>query len=156
MVDGERVVNLKEENDLVKQYVELRNRHRKRLVTGPVQVAETREWLKRDDLEIRGIVRSGQLMGVVILYLSRNAEIAFFTRTGRLGLGSRLLSIIEKVAHGRGIREVWAWVLSDNIIAQRAFLKNGYRNVCSSAREHEGRILDGFIFSKTLPEVEHP
>jgi RimJ/RimL family protein N-acetyltransferase len=154
LADGDRVVNLKEEKEFIDQYVQLRNRYCDLLVTSPVNVAETREWLRRKDIEIKGIVRDNLLIGVVILFLSRSGEITFFSRFERSGLGSKLLSIIEVAAKERGLQEVWAWVLSDNVIAQRSFLKNGYQEKGNSTKEHRGQIMTGFVFRKTLFQVD--
>lgn len=150
MVDGDRVVNLKIDEDFIEQYVQLRNRYCDLLVTNRVNAMETREWLKREDIEIRGIVRDDVLVGVVILFLNRKGEIAFFASIERTGLGSKLLSIIEIAAQARGLREIWAWVLCDNIIAQRAFLKNGYRKTENSTKAYRGQIRHGFVFRKAL------
>lgn len=154
MVDGDRVVNLKEEKDFVEQYVQLRNRYCDYLVTSPVNVVETREWLRREDVEIRGIVRDNLLIGVVILFLNRKGEIAFFSRIERSGLGSKLLSIIEIAAKERGLREVWAWVFCDNVIAQRSFLRNGYQKNENSTKAYRGQIMNGFVFRKALCKVD--
>jgi len=150
LVDEDRVVNLKVDENFIEQYVQLRNRYCDLLVTNPINAVETREWLKREDIEIRGIVRDNVLLGVVILFLNRKNEIAFFSSIDRRGFGSKLLSIIEIAAKERGLRDVWAWVLCDNVIAQRAFLKNGYQKAENSTKTYQGRILQGFVFRKAL------
>jgi len=154
LVDGDRLINLKEEPDFIEQYIQLRNRNCDLLVTNPVNAAETREWLKREDIEIRGIVCGGVLVGVVILFLSRKGEIAFFSGMKRTGIGRKLRAIIEIAARERGLREVWAWVLSDNIIAQRTFLNKGYQNKGNLNKEHKGQIMTGFVFKKILAQVD--
>lgn len=154
MVDGERLVDLKKELDFTEQYVQLRNRHRDLLITNPVNAAETREWLKREDIEIRGIVRGHLLVGVVILFLNRRGEIAIFAGSKGAGIGRKLLAIIEKIARERGLREVWAWVLSDNVIAQRTFLNSAYRQEENADKEHRGKTMPGFVFKKILAHVD--
>lgn len=150
MVEGDLIVNLREEADFVEQYVQLRNRYCDILLTTPVNIAETKEWLKNNEIEIRGITRNNKLIGVTILYLNRQGEIAFFTSITNRGVGSRLLSVIESVARERGLSEVWAWVLSDNIIAQRTFEKSGYRRVRESTKEYQKKTMNGFVLRKAL------
>jgi hypothetical protein len=150
LVENNLLVNLKEQPDFIEQYVQLRNLYCELLVTRPVNIVETKEWLKREDIEIRGIVRDNLLIGVVILFLNRGGEITFFSRVKRSGLGSKLLSIIEIVAEERGHRELWAWVLCNNLIAQRAFLKNSYKKSGISTKKYQGQIVNGFVFRKTL------
>lgn len=146
----DRIINLKEEADFIEQYVLLRNGYCDLLVTNPVNAADTGAWLNRDDVEIRGIVRGSRLIGVSILYLERKGEIAFFSEIRGSGLGGKLLSVIEAIAITRGLREVWAWVLSDNAVAQRAFLKSGYQREKESTREFKEQTMKGFIFRKEL------
>ena len=98
MIDSDRIIDLKEEPAFIEQYVNLRNGYCDVLLTSPINVADTRIWLQRDDIEIRGIVRGHVLAGVVMLFLSRKGEIAFFTKHKGAGLGSRLLGIIEVAA----------------------------------------------------------
>jgi RimJ/RimL family protein N-acetyltransferase len=150
LVEGELIVNLMEEPDFVEQYVQLRNRHCDVLLTTPVNITDTKEWLKNNDIEIRGITRNNKLIGVTILYLNRQGEIAFFTSVTHQGVGSRLLSVIESVARERGLSEVWAWVLSDNIIAQRTFEKSGYRRDRESTKEYQKKTMNGFVLRKGL------
>ena len=156
MVDGDRYINLKDEPYFVEQYVQLRNQNNDLLVTNPVNVVETREWLKREDIEIRGIVRGRLLVGVVILFLNRKGEIAIFAVSKRTGIGRKLLTTIEVTARERGLREVWAWVLSDNTIAQRTFLNNGYQHEGYSDKDHRGKIMAGFVFKKKLTRDGRP
>lgn len=141
---------MKEELNFIEQYVQLRNRYCDLLITNPVNTVETREWLKREDIEIRGIVHDNLLDGVVILFLNRKGEIAFFSRIKCSGIGGKLLSMIEIVAKEKGLREVWAWVLCDNVIAQRSFLTNGYLKSENSTKTYQNKIMNGYIFRKTL------
>jgi ribosomal protein S18 acetylase RimI-like enzyme len=150
LIESDRIINLKQATDCIQPYIELRNRYCELLLTDPVKVTETKEWLKQDDIEIRGVMRGNALVGIVILFLNRAGEIAFFSERKGLGHGSELLSIIEGVAKEKGLREVWAWVLRDNMIAQGAFLKNGYRREEETAKEYRGQTLKGFVFRKKL------
>jgi ribosomal protein S18 acetylase RimI-like enzyme len=144
------VIDLKGEDSLIEQYVELRNLYCELLLTHPVTIEGTKEWLERDEVEVMGIVREGVLLGVAILYLHRAGEIAFFTRTPHQGVGSRLLKIMEGVARERKIESIWAWVREENTSAQRTFLKEKY-----VLRKHEERYFrqetkKGIIFGKKI------
>lgn len=150
MAESDRIVDLKQERGFVEQYVRLRNTYCELLATNPVNAADTDLWLDRDDIEIRGIVRGEKLAGIAILYLGRNGEVTFFAQTSGAGLGGRLLAIIETAAKTRGLREVWAWVLSHNEIARRAFLKSGYRQQEESTRQFNDKTIRGFIFRKDI------
>jgi len=150
LTDNDRIVNLKEEPDFVAQYVSLRNLYCDLLLTTPVNVPETKTWLERDDIEIRGIVRGNELIGIAILYLNRKGEIAFFAKHLHSGIGSRLLSVIETTARERGLQEVWAWVLTENTNAQKTFLKNGYRSDGESTKRYMGAEKTGVIFRKQI------
>ncbi len=149
-----QIIDLKgfcgKDEDFIAQYVNLRNSYADLLLTSPVEIDETREWLKNADIEIRGIVEDNILCGVTILYLNRQGEVAFFVREPGRGLGTRLLEIIERVALEKGLTSVWAWVLHDNHIAQRAFEKNGYLREGTAEREFNNRLFKGFRFGKKL------
>lgn len=144
------VINLKEKEDFFDQYINLRNKYTELLLTSPVTLPETKEWLKREDIEIRGLVQNNVLLGVVILYLNRNGEIAFFVREPNQGIGSRLLQIIQNVARGKGLQSVWAWVLHDNLIAQRVFEKNGFVKIGMSEREYKAITKQGIEYKSDL------
>jgi len=101
----ERIINLKKEEDFIEEYVSLRNRYRELLLTKPVNVLGTKEWLKRSDIEVRGIAKGPILLGVTILYLNQNGESAFFAKVQNQGLGTKLLKIIEEVAKEKKIRK---------------------------------------------------
>lgn len=153
MDNPEKVVNLKESNFLIGQYVELRNHYCERLLTLPVSIDETRAWLKGSKVEVFGIVREEILLGAAILYIRREGEIAFFTKTPGQGVGGRLLSIMEEVARQRKLKSVWAWVLDENIAAQKTFLKNGYIPVEKSNRQFMGEKSTGVVFRKRVSTI---
>lgn len=150
MVDSDRIVDLKKEPDFLEQYVEMRNQYREVLLTEPVDIAETRDWVRSDGIEISGLVRGRSLLGAVVLYLGNGGEIAFFARHPNEGIGSKLLEAIESVAREQKLSEVWAWVLSDNTIARRAFMKNGYRLDAESERTHHHEARSGVILRKEI------
>lgn len=150
MTNDDHVVDLKQTPEFVEQYVQLRNQYGDLLLTSPVNIPETRIWLERKDIEIRGIIRGKELIGVAILYLSREGEIAFFARYLRLGIGSRLLSVIETAAQERGLKDVCAWVLTENLGAQATFLHNGYQGAGGSTKTHMGVPRQGVLFRKHM------
>lgn len=143
-------IDIKERKDFIEQYVRLRNSYAELLLTSPVSITETKEWFKKKDVEVRGLAQDDTLLGVVILYLSRDGEIAFFVKDRNKGVGSKLLDIIEEIARERGLKAVWAWVLKDNLIVQRTFEKNGYLREKNSEREYKGTIRQGIKFIKYI------
>ena len=147
----ERIIDLKEEEGFIEQYLSLRNRYSELLLTKPVNAAETKEWLKCSNIEARGIVVDSDLLGVVILYLNRNGEIAFFVKYPNQGIGNKLLGIIERVAKEKSLKSVWAWVLFDNQLAKSTFQKNGYMMEGESLRVFEEESKKGVIFRKEIP-----
>jgi predicted acetyltransferase len=145
-----RVINLKDESSFVAQYVELRNRYSEMLLTVPVSVEETKEWLKKEDIEVIGVVKGEVLLGVAILYLHRAGEIAFFVRTPNCGVGGYLLEVVERSARGKGIEGIWAWVLDDNVAARKAFTKAGYALEKGLDKYFERKLKKGVIFRKAI------
>jgi GNAT superfamily N-acetyltransferase len=141
-------VDLKLRPDLVPEYVALRNAAADWLLTAAVTVEETREWLKRDDVEVHGLAAVGVLQGAVVLYLHRGGEVAVFARQQGAGVGGQLLGVVEPVARRRGCTALWAWVRADNPLAQRVFEKNGYVRVRDEVRLFQGRQYDGVRFEK--------
>jgi len=146
----ERIIDLKEEETFIEGYVSLRNRYRELLLTKPVNVMGTKEWLKRSDIEVRGIVKGSILLGITILYLNQNGEIAFFAKVQNQGLGTKLLKIIEEVAKERKLESVWSWVRDANSAAKKTFQKNGYAIERESLRFYENEDRKGSIFRKEI------
>lgn len=145
-----KIIDLKEEEYFIEQYVTLRNNHTELLLTSPVSISETREWLKRNDIEVRGFVQDDVLLGVVILYKQKDGEVAFFVRYPSKGMGSKLLKEIEEVAREKKLRFIWAWVRKDNLIAQRVFEKNGFKKGEISKRESHDGVKLGTEYKKLL------
>ncbi len=146
----EEGIDLKREDRFVGQYVQLRNSYVDLLLTSCVGDSETREWLKNENVEARGIVRDDVLAGVVILYMNKGGEIAFFAKERNRGIGSRLLALIEGVARKRKLEAIWGWVLEANLIAQRVFEKSGFVSEGMSEREYEGIVRRGVKYTKYL------
>jgi GNAT superfamily N-acetyltransferase len=144
------ILDLKEKENFIEQYVNLRNNYTKLLLTCPVNVFETKLWIRKPYVEIRGIVQNNILLGVVILYLNRNGEITFFVKYQNKGLGGRLLDIIEDVSKKKKLKNIWGWVLKDNLVAQRAFEKKGFTREGMSKKVYEGTLREGFRYKKFL------
>ena len=151
----EMILNLKEHPELVPEYVELRNRYTALLLTQPVELLETVQWINNTTAEIRVIKEENSLLGVVIVYLDRGGEIAFFARNRNKGIGSSLLKIADEVARIRKIPSLWAWVREDNPIAVRVFEKCGYRQAGVEERVHEGRSIRGTRHIKNIVERKY-
>jgi GNAT superfamily N-acetyltransferase len=144
------IIDLKKDRSFIGQYVDLRNRYVDLLLTDPVTVDGTYEWLSGKNIEIRCLVENGTLLGAVILYLDKRGEVAFFTKDQGKGIGSKLLSIIEGVARENNMKSIWAWVLSSNRVAQKTFLKNGYLSEGKSDRRYIGKVRQGVLFRKSM------
>ncbi len=145
-----KVVDLKKEKNFIKQYVLLRNSYIKQLLTSPVSFFETIHWIKRNNVELRGIIKGNNLLGVVILYVNRGGEIAFFVRYLNKGVGNRLLRVIERVAKQRGLKMIWAWALKDNFIAQRVFEKNNFIKEDIIKKQYKGELKHGIKYIKSI------
>jgi GNAT superfamily N-acetyltransferase len=115
-------------------------------------VAETKEWLRDNQIEVRGLVQDDLFLGAVILYLNRAGEIALFVKEPHQGVGTKLLKIIEQVAEEKKLGSVWAWVLLDNQKARWAFRKNGYTEEGRSPRFYMEENKAGIIFRKKIPQ----
>ena len=146
------VIDLKKDDRFVGQYVHLRNSYVDLLLTSCVGNSETREWLKNEDVEVRGLVSDDVLTGVAILYMNKGGEIAFFAKEKNRGIGGRLLALIEEVARKRKLDTIWGWVVDGNLIAQRVFQKSGFVSEGMSEREYGGSIRRGVKYTKCLSE----
>ncbi len=145
-----KIIDLKKNEFFIAQYVDLRNRYVELLLTNLISVPETKEWLAREDVEVRCLIQDNVLMGAAILYLNKKGEVAFFVKEPPKGIGTKLLKIIEEVAKGRKLNSLWAWVMSSNLAAQKTFIKNGYLMEGETERRYRNKILQGFVFRKKL------
>jgi GNAT superfamily N-acetyltransferase len=145
-----RVIDLKENRELIVQYMELRNQYADLLLTDKVEREGTMAWLDRDDHVAIGLADGDSLAGVVVLYFNRNGEVALFSRRRPGGLGSRLLALAEEAALRRGLSRIWAWVRDDNRIAQNCFLKNGFSSASKVTRVRGKSEVHGVMFEKQI------
>ncbi len=145
-----RIIDLKKEKAFIEAYVSLRNRYADLLLTRTVNAAETKEWLKRGDIETRAILWGSDLVGATILYLHREGEITFFVKEPNQGLGSQLLRIIEEVARQERLEYIWGWVLEDNLTAKRAFEKNRFIKEGIRERTFKAQVKSGIVYKKYL------
>jgi RimJ/RimL family protein N-acetyltransferase len=146
------VIDLKERKEFIEQYIQLRNSYCELLLTSPVTLYETQRWLQKAEIEIRGLSDHDILVGVVILYLNRKGEVAFFVKEPSRGIGSQLLQLISKIAREKGLKSIWAWVLHDNIKAQRAFEKNAFVKIRENSRNYRGMTRQGLEYRLKLEE----
>ncbi len=144
------IIDLKQREDFLQQYVDLRNSYAGLLLTNPVSASDTKEWIKNVGIEIRGIVKEHGLCGVAILYLDKGGEVSFFVKRKGEGVGSRLLEIIEGVAKEKGLKSIRAYVLQENEIARRVFEKNGYSRGKMTEKSYRGVLRKGIEYKKFI------
>ena len=149
-MDNFKVVDLKKEDGLVKEYIALRNKYTDLLLTDPVSLKDTLEWLKKTDAQIRVLLKDNIVEGVVILYINREGEVAFFSRASNKGAGTQLLGIAEDVAKDLGMSSIWAFVLKTNTIAQHVFEKCGFKKEAEVVRKFNGEDKPGFRYIKNV------
>jgi GNAT superfamily N-acetyltransferase len=147
-MDKYEIVNLRERKEFLKRYVELRNRYIKELLTEKVTTPGTLKWIANTDVEIYGLVGKDTLLGVILVYIEKQGEVAFFAREPGKGYGSRLLKIANKIAKKRNLSYLRAWVNEGNVPAVRAFEKNGYIRQGVKIREYSEKRIKGFNFIK--------
>ena len=145
-----KVIDLKDSAEFVEQYIDLRNYYAELLLSRPVTLEETRNWLKHENIEIRGLVDKEDFLGAIILYLDKDGEVGFFVRDQNQGIGTELLRVIEEVAKNIGLSFLWAWVLETNTIAKHVFQKNGFILVSTQQRRFKDKDIDGSIYKKYL------
>jgi predicted acetyltransferase len=145
-----KIIDLKQNELFIPQYVELRNHYVDLLLTNSVTVDETKEWLGREDVEIRCLIEDNVLTGAAILYLNKKGEVAFFVRNTHRGIGSQLLKVIEEVAKEKKLNSLWAWVMSSNMAAQKTFIKNGYLLEGETEKKYRDKVFPGFVFRKKI------
>ncbi len=143
-------LDLKRAENMVPQYVSLRNSYADLLLSEPVAVDETVAWLRSTTAELVALAEDGILQGVAILYPDRDGEVAVFTREKGKGLGKRLLAAIGAVARKLGLPHVWAWVLEENTTAQRLFETSGYILKARESRRFQGRLKRGLRYFMAL------
>lgn len=143
------VINLKEAKEFIGQYVELRNKYFKELLTHKVTIPGTLKWMNEADVELYGIIKKGILLGVVLVYIDKRGEIAFFAREPGKGYGSKLLKIADKVGlEQRGLPFLWAWTRKENFAAIKALERSGYIRQGIITKEYEGDMVDGYVLKK--------
>lgn len=145
-----RFVDLKTEVAYIDQYIELRNIYKDLLLTSPVNREETVKWMREQDIEIAGIANDSVLLGVVILYLSKDGEVTFFARDKNRGIGTMLLSIAEQMGHKRRLDHIWAWVLEENLIARHVFEKCGFIHNGVEVRNRNESLYRGIRYIKKI------
>lgn len=143
---SQRTVDLKSKKtpvEIIEQYVELRNRYHNLLNSRKVSVEETIEWLSKGHTIIYGIVEGDMLLGVVIIYIDRDYELTFFSRTSGKGIGTVLLKLADEIAKEHKIEQLRAWTFCDNVPARKSFIKNEW------IRKKEDKENNKVYFEKT-------
>lgn len=146
------VLNLKEHLDLLPQYVELRNGYCDLLLTHTVKISESFQWIKNTTAVIKVIEEENCILGVLLLYIERDGEVAFFARQQNKGIGTRLLKIADDEARQLGLPSIWAWVREDNFVAAKAFEKCGYTASGLEKRDYKGEPIMGIKYTKLISE----
>jgi len=142
-------INIKK-GKFIGQYVRLRNKYVGELMTHKVTIAGTLRWFANTDVEIYGITENEDLLGVVLIYIEKGNEIAFFVKKSGQGIGTRLLKIADRIAKKRQLTQLWAWTKVENIMAKRCFEKNGYIKQKRETREYQGEKIEGHHFVKNF------
>ncbi len=145
-----KIVDLKDSPEFLEQYIEMRNSYADLLLTQPVGMEQTRLWLKKQDIEVRGLAERDLLLGVVILYLDKDNEIAFFARETNKGMGGLLLDVVEAIAREKELGSCWSWVWKENVPAQKAFEKKGYVRGEGEIRQFQNSPRPGFKYTMTF------
>lgn len=148
----ERILDLKEHLHLLPQYVELRNSYSDLLLSQSVEISESVQWIKNTTAEIRVVEEENLISGVVLLYIDRGGEVAFFARQKNKGIGTLLLRVADEVARQVQLPSTWAWVREDNVLAARVFEKSGYCVSGCEERTFKNQLIRGIRYTKTLAE----
>ena len=147
-------LDLEADSPWVTPYVALRNQYVDLLLSEPVDVASTRRWLgDNDGTKVRCLIDGDRLLGCLILYPSRDGEVAFFAADKGSGIGARLLCLIPDLAASMDLDSVWAWVRTDNRIAQKVFEKCGFYSVGIETRVYTGEQILGIRYVRHLGAV---
>ncbi len=147
------VFDLKKFPEFLPEYVNLRNAYCDLLLTQPVVMAESIQWLKTTTAEIRLIEESLQVLGVVLLYVDREGEVALFTRQSNKGIGTNLLEIVDDLAYKLQLPSIWAWVRENNNKAAYIFEKCGYIYSGKEVREYNDETIYGVRYTKIFEKV---
>ena len=116
------MVNLCSAREHVKGYIDLRNRYTDELMTKPITVESTEEWLRSGGGLIHIAVECGSVVSAVIVHKRR--EVTIFS--DKAGVGNTLLAEAEAMAQELGFCDLWARVEENNIKAHDLFLRIGY------------------------------
>lgn len=137
---------------MLPQYVELRNVYCDLLLTHPVEISESVQWIKNTTAVIKVIEEENCVLGVLLLYIDRSGEVAFFAREHNKGIGTKLLKIADDEARQLGLPSIWAWVREDNFIAAKAFEKCGYAASGHEERDYKDEHIMGMKYTKQISE----
>lgn len=146
-----KIISLANAPEFIEQYVELRNTYKERLFTTAVTKNDTVLWLANSDVYVGVAIDNRELVGAVVLYLSKDAELAIFTKYHNQGIGTKLLRNIKMVARQiYSLEYIWAWVAIDNTASSSLFLKCGFSRVDNICRQYAQKTLNGNKFECRL------
>ena len=144
------IVDLANNLQFIKPYIELRNSFSDKLLCDTVQLKETLEWIKHNTIVVLVALEQEQLVGAVILYLSKDNEVSIFSKVSRKGIGTHLLQAIERVALKKQLPSLYSWIEDTNKISQTLFVKQKYISKRQSTKSHNNVEYLGTSFQKEL------
>lgn len=120
-----RMIDLKENREFVKSYIDLRNKYTTELNTKPITVESTNEWLDKSNGAIHCCIDGGNVISAVIVHPRQ--EVTVFS--DRKGMGDRLIEESIIMAFSLGFKSLWAKIGEGNVASEKLFLRHGYEKV---------------------------
>ena len=118
-------VDLRQYKFLIPEYVSMRNRYVSELMTIPITLEMTIDWL--DARPSKGMVfcvlSGNSLVGAFIISFERRQEFSVFVDKPGTGTGRFILGELERVCRSEGISKIWARIRDDNVRAKAFFDK---------------------------------
>jgi len=143
-----QIINLKNNISYLSEYINLRNRYSRHLLSDKITYEPTKEWLNFKDVSIFLALQEKEIIGVSILYHHRNNEIAIFTKYQGKGIGTKLLDYIIKRAKSKNYNLLWAWIEQNNILSHSLFKKFGFIRTKNSIKKYNGIEINGQVLEK--------
>jgi len=144
------IVNLLDEPQYLNQYILLRNSNNKKLLTACVNVDDTLVWLKDERQKVFLACENEVLLGVCIIYFSKENEVSIFVKEYKKGIGTQLLAYVKEVAESTNIKSLWAWIEDGNIASYKLFNKNGFNYKKDKKKFFNGQEYFGKIYEVKL------
>lgn len=142
-----KIISLAKAPEFITQYVDLRNIYKENLLTNIVTAEETLEWLNRSDICVEVAINDQELLGAVILYLNKDAELAIFTKYHRQGVANKLLQSVKMTAKQTySLEYIWAWVADENKASLSLFLRNGFSKIKTTPKLYNNMTILGSMY----------